>query len=145
MDPGMTQSIPNSQSIYIHREWSIGQEISRWSTDSSLQQHIQQRFIKIRPRSLRLSKVRIWPWAAVHRRNATLFRNLCFPYAFPRERSKSCISNLKVERLNIKPPTSIKTPRKIVTTSTPRNSRLNEVKEGIGSRQLPIIKFSMKS
>ena len=73
------------------------------------------------------------------------FRNLYFPNAFSRERSKSCISNLNIKRLNIKLPTSIKTPREFVTTSTPRNSSLNAMKKGIGSRQLPIIKFPIKS
>ena len=52
------------------------------------------------------------------------FRNLYFP----RERSKRCISNLMIKRPNIKLPTSIKTPRKFVATSTPRNSRLDELK-----------------
>ena len=130
---GMTQSIPNNRSIYIHKEWVTGQEISRWSTDSSLQQHIQQRFAKVWPRSIRLSKVRIWSWAAVHIKNATLW-NLYFPNALPRESRKSYISNLMIERLNVKLPTSIESPTKSVTTSTPRNSSLNEVKKGVGSR-----------
>ena len=57
--PGMTQSIPNSWIICIHIKWANGQKIRSWSTDSSLQQHIQQQFAKGRPRSIRLSKMRI--------------------------------------------------------------------------------------
>ena len=38
-EPGMTQSIPNNRSIYIHKEWVIGQKSNKWSTDSALQQH----------------------------------------------------------------------------------------------------------
>ena len=72
-------------------------------------------------------------------------RNLYFPNSLPRESRKSYISNLMIKRLNIKLPTSIKTPKKFVTTSTSRNSSLNEVKKGIGSRQLPIVKFPIKS
>ena len=60
-EPGMTQSIPNNWSIYVHKEWAIGQKSNRWSTNSALQQHMQQRFAKGRPRSIRFSKVRIWP------------------------------------------------------------------------------------
>ena len=78
----MTQSIPNNQSIYIHKEWATRQEISRWSTDSSLQQHTQQRFAKVRPRSIRLSKVRIWPWAIVHIKNATFLGTFTFQMPF---------------------------------------------------------------
>ena len=35
-EPGMTQSIPNNRSIYIHKEWAIGQKSNKWSTDSTL-------------------------------------------------------------------------------------------------------------
>ena len=79
------------------------------------------------------------------RKECHLFRNLYFPNALPRESRKSYISNLTIKRLNIKLPTSIKTPKNSVTISTPRNSSLNEVKKGIRSRQLPIIKFPIKS
>ena len=58
-EPDMTQSIPNSQSIHIHKEWATGQEINKWSTDSSLQQYIQQQFAKVQPQSIRLSKIKI--------------------------------------------------------------------------------------
>ena len=81
-EPGMTHSIPNNRSIWVHKEWAIGQRSNRWFTDSSLQQHIQQRFTKGRPRSIRLSKVRIWPWAAVHIKNATLLGTLTFQMPF---------------------------------------------------------------
>ena len=81
-EPGMTQSIPNNRSIDIHKEWVIGQKSNRWSTDSELQQHKQQRFTKGRPRSIRLSKVRIWPWVAVHMKEATLLRTLTFQIPF---------------------------------------------------------------
>ena len=80
--PGMTQLIPNSYSIYIHKEWAIGQKSNRWSTDSALQQHIQQWFAKGRPRSIRLSRVRIWPWAVVHMKKATLLGTLTFQMPF---------------------------------------------------------------
>ena len=43
----------------------------RWSTDSPSQQHIQHQVANGRPLSIRLSKVRIQPWAAVHKKNAT--------------------------------------------------------------------------
>ena len=32
IEPGMTQSIPNNRSIYIHKEWATGQKINGWST-----------------------------------------------------------------------------------------------------------------
>ena len=72
-------------------------------------------------------------------------RNFYFPNALPRESRKSYISNLIIKRPNIKLPTSVKTPKMSVTTFTPRNSSLNEVKKGIGSSQLPIIKFPIES
>ena len=62
------------------------------------------------------------------------FWNLHFPNALPRESRKSYISNLMIERPNIKLPTSIESPTKSVTTSTPKNKSLNEMKKGVGSR-----------
>ena len=59
--PGMTQWIPNNQSICTHREWANEQNTRRRSTDSSLKQHIQHWFAKGQPQSIRLSNVRIWP------------------------------------------------------------------------------------
>ena len=49
-----------------------------------------------------------------------------------------------IERPSIKFPTAIKIPTKLVTPSTPRDSGLNEMKKGVGSRQLPIIEFPLK-
>ena len=46
---------------------------------------------------------------------------------------------------NIKLPTAIKIPTKSVTPSTPRNSGLDEMKKGVGIRQLSIIEFPLKS
>jgi len=71
-EPGMTHWIPNTCKIRTHNEWATGQYRRRWSTVSSLQQHIQHRFTKGRPRSIRLSKVSIRPCAAVHMKKATL-------------------------------------------------------------------------
>ena len=69
------------------------------------------------------------------------FRNLNFPNSFPRESGRSCISNLMIKRPSIKLPTAIKILTKPVTPSTPRNSGLDEMKKGKGSRQLPIIEI----
>ena len=50
-----------------------------------------------------------------------------------------------IKRPNIELSTTIKAPKKYVTTFTPRNLSLNEMKKGIGRSQLPIIKFPIKS
>ena len=73
------------------------------------------------------------------------FMNLNFPNSLPRENGRSYISNLMIKGPSIKLPTAIKIPTKSVTPSTPRNSDLDEMKKRVGSRQLPIIKFPMKS
>ena len=83
--PGITQSIPNSRSIYTYKEWAIEQKSNRWSIDSTLQQHIQQQFSKGWPRSVKLSKVRIWLWAAVHVKKSTLLGTLAFQMSFQRK------------------------------------------------------------
>ena len=72
------------------------------------------------------------------------FRNLNFPNTLPRESGMSYITNLMIKRLTTKLPTAIKIPTKPVTPSTPRNSGLDEMKKGVGSRQLPIIEFDLK-
>ena len=68
---GITQWIPNAWSIKVHREWVTGQWRRRWSTDSLSQQHIQHQVANGRPLSIRLSKVRIRPCAAIYKKNAT--------------------------------------------------------------------------
>ena len=70
-DPGITQWIPKAWSIKHHREWVPGQWKRRWSTDSPSRQHIQHQLAKGRPLSIRLSKVRIRPWAVVHKKSVT--------------------------------------------------------------------------
>ena len=61
------------------------------------------------------------------------FRNLYFPNALPRENRRSTISNLMIKRLSVKLPTSIeastKTLTKTITTTSPRNPRLDQVKK----------------
>ena len=69
--PDITQWIPKTWSMKAHRKWVTRQWRKRWSTDSPSQQHIQHQLAKGRPLSIRLSKLRIRPWAAVHRKNAT--------------------------------------------------------------------------
>ena len=69
-DPSITQWIPKTWSIKVQREWVKGQWRRRWSTDSP-SQHIQHQVANGWPLSIRLSKVRIRPWAAVHKKNAT--------------------------------------------------------------------------
>ena len=81
-EPGMTHSIPSNRNIYIYKEWAIKQKSNRWFTDSALQQHKQQQFAKGQPRSIRLSKVRIWPWAAVHIKKTTILGTLTFQIPF---------------------------------------------------------------
>ena len=68
IDLGITQWIPKAWSIKVQREWVTGQWRRRWSTDSPSQQH---QVANGRPLSIRLSKVRIWPCAVVHKKNAT--------------------------------------------------------------------------
>ena len=70
-DPSITQWMPKAWSIKVQREWVTGQWRRRWSTDSPSQQHIQHQVANGRPLSIRLSKVRIRPCAAVHKKKAT--------------------------------------------------------------------------
>ena len=81
-EPSMTHWIPYTCNIHTHDEWATRQCRRRWSTISSLQQHIQHWFTKERPRSIRLSKVSIWPWAAIHMKKATLLGFLIFQIPF---------------------------------------------------------------
>ena len=69
-DPGITQRIPKAWSIKVQKDWVTGQWRRRWFTDSPSQQHIQHLLAKGQPLSIRLSKVRVRPCAAVHRKNA---------------------------------------------------------------------------
>ena len=68
---GITKWIPKAWSLKVHRKWVTGQWRRRWSIDSPSSQHIQHQLAKGRPLSIRLSKVRIQPCAAVHKKNAT--------------------------------------------------------------------------
>ena len=70
-DPSITQWIPKAWSMKVHKVCVTGQWSRRWSTDSPSQQHIQHRFTKGRPLSMRLSNTRILSWAAVHKKKAT--------------------------------------------------------------------------
>ena len=53
----MTHWIPKTCNICTHKEWATGQCRRRWSTDSSLQQHIQHQFAKGRPQSIQSETV----------------------------------------------------------------------------------------
>ncbi|KAM4078334.1 hypothetical protein ACB094_09G029200 [Castanea mollissima] len=57
------------------------------------------------------------------------FKNIYFPNALPREIRRSNILNLMIKRPSVKLPTSIKAPTKTVTSTTPRNLRLDQVKK----------------
>ena len=70
-DLGITQWIPKAWNIKVQREWVTGQWRRRWSTDSPSQQYIQHQVANEQPLSIKLSKVRIWPCATVHKKNAT--------------------------------------------------------------------------
>ena len=73
------------------------------------------------------------------------FRDLNFPNSFPRESGRSCIPNLMIKGPSIKLPIAIKIPTKSVTPSIPRKTGLDEIKKGVGSRQLPFIKVPVKT
>ena len=75
---GMTHWMPKIWSISTHNEWATEQWRRRWSTDSSLQQHIQHWFAKEKPLSMRLSKIKIRQWTVVHKK-VTLLGTLTFP------------------------------------------------------------------
>ena len=81
-EPGMTHWIPKTCNICTHKKWATGQCWRRWSIDSLLQQHIQYLFAKGRSRDIKLSKVSIWPWVAVHMKKATLLGTLAFQIPF---------------------------------------------------------------
>ena len=53
----MTHWIPKTCNICTHKEWATRQCRRRWSTGSSLQQHIQHQFAKGRPQSIQSETV----------------------------------------------------------------------------------------
>ena len=64
---GKTHWVPKAWSIKTHKEFATWQWIKRWSTDSPLHRHIQHRFANGQTLSMRLSNVRMWSWAFVHK------------------------------------------------------------------------------
>ena len=70
---GKTHWIPKTWSIKTHKEFTTWQWIKRWCIDSPLHRHIQHRFAKGWPLSIRLSNVRMWSWVAVHRKKKPPF------------------------------------------------------------------------
>ena len=66
------------------------------------------------------------------REESHLFRNLNFPNTLPRETRDRTTSDLIVIGLNIKLTIPIKIPMGSITPNTPRNPRLNEIKEREG-------------
>ena len=144
IEPSMTQSIPNSRSIYIYKEWAIRQKSNKWSTDSALQQHIQQRFSQRVTTKHKVIQDKNPTMSCCPREKSHPFKNLNFPNSFPRESGRSCISNLMIKGPSIKLHTAINIPTKFVTPF-PRNSGLDEMKKGVGNRQLPIIEVPVKT
>ena len=133
----MTQSIPK-QLKHIH---------SQRMSNRTRNQQVIHRFLITTTHTTTISQNAATEHKIIQSKDLTMscclhkechpFRNFYFPNALPRESRKSYISNLIIKRPNIKLPTSIKTPKKFVTTFTPRNTSMNEVKKGIGSSQLP--------
>ena len=74
--PGKTHQIPSIWNRTPHKAKVMSQWIKRWSIDSPLLQHIQHQLTNGRPHLVRLSKLRIFPSATVHKKNNTLLGTL---------------------------------------------------------------------
>ena len=114
----ITQWMPNRVNTIDHKSKAIEQWMRRWSTDSLSLLHIQhQSKIKI-CRFLRLSIVKIFPKAAVHKKKSNSRGDLRLPNSLPRERLIETISQHLVIGTNSKTFTPSRFPTHLIVPNS---------------------------